>query len=479
MYDNSMIEILCKTDHKLMIFTSEKGGGFMLKKFVIPAVVLSMFFTLAACTTQGRGPNNGISINDPEQTTAGHDEPADPAVPAESTDPAVPAVSTGNDAASDNDQDASQDDSNIVEITGSYTRFDEIKGFGGDYQYLSMIGEADGHIIMEYLPYTYSEMDKPSLMLVDLDTLEVKKTIVMESPDPDSQESPISHIKMAGDKILVCFDEYISVMDKALEPIEEIPLPEAIIERSKREEVFDDDGISSTYYGGYDISNDMEKIVFTDEAGIKLYDMKSNKEVLLTKNIYNENLLSRYYYVLPRFIANDKKVIVDKGGYEYSLGYTIYGISDGGLKTLNLFTEFGPNEIYYDTGLLEPGISVYNAEKGEHEGKRIYLDFESGDVTELQVEKYAYEHYFFQDNVYVGENYAAYATYVWYDDNDENETKNDMYYINRLNLKTLETENDILEIKGGGPHILGVLADGRVLFCYNYRESESGVCIAK
>jgi hypothetical protein len=78
-------------------------------------------------------------------------------------------------------------------------------------------------------------------------------------------------------------------------------------------------------------------------------------------------------------------------------------------------------------------------------------------VTELQVEKYAYEHYFFQDNVYVGENYAAYATYVWYDDNDENETKNDMYYINRLNLKTLETENDILEIKGGGPHILGSL----------------------
>jgi hypothetical protein len=88
MYDNSMIEILCKTDHKLMIFTSEKGGGFMLKKFVIPAVVLSMFFTLAACTTQGRGPNNGISINEPNQTTAGKTNGRSGST-AESTDPAV------------------------------------------------------------------------------------------------------------------------------------------------------------------------------------------------------------------------------------------------------------------------------------------------------------------------------------------------------------------------------------------------------
>lgn len=442
----------------------------MSKKFLITVIVLSIFLSLTACMPQGKEADNGISNINPDQTTTEHEESADPAVPAENT---------GKEIAPDNNQEAIQKNNSIVELNGNYTRFDEIKGFGGDYEYLSMIGEADGNIIMEYLPPSYKEEDKPSLMLVDLNTLEVMKTVVMESPDPDSQESPISHIKMAGDKIMVCFDEYISVIDKALKPIEEIPLPEAIIERSKREEVFDEDDNVITYYGRYDISNDMTKIVYTDEAGIKLYDMKSSNEVLLTKNIYNEDLLSRYIYNLPRFIANDTKVIVNKGGYEYSLGYTIYGIADGSLKSLDLFTEFGPNEIYYDTGLLEPGIAVYNAQTDEYEGKRIYLDFESGDVTELQVEKYPYEHYFFQDNVYVGENYAAYATCVWYDDGDENETKNDMHYINRLNVKTLETENDILAVKGGGPHILGVLADGRVLFRYSYKESESGVCITK
>lgn len=445
----------------------------MTRKFVIPFIVLSIIFTLTACASQVKDTNDGIAIENTDQVSEVRDESADAELPAESTD---------DDTAADNAQDTFANNGGIVELTGNYTRFDGIRGFGGDYgdyRYLTMIGEADGNIIMAYLPPTYDEEELPSIMLVESDTLNNPITYLLDSPDQNLPEWPVSHVKMAGDKILVCFEKHILVLNNELRRVERIPLPEAIVQKAGRGQTFDENENVITYFGGYDISNDMMKIVYTDEEGIKLYDIKSDKEVLLTKNVNIEDRLKRYIYGSPRFIANDTRIIANKKGYEYSLGYVIYDIADGSLKTVDLLTESGPNNVYYDTGLLEPGVAVYNAETDKYERKRIYLDFESGDVTELQAEKEAYEHYLFQDNAYVGENYAAFVTYVWDDDNDESETKNDTYYINRLNLKTMETENDIMVIKGGGPQILGVLADGRVLFRYTYKDSESGVCIAK
>lgn len=442
-----------------------------MKKFVIPLIISSIIISLTACGEQGKEANNDIPYDYTEQV--GNEQGG-------SSDPVSPAGSTDEETATDNIPDTSGNNGGIVELNGNYIRFDGIKGFDGDYEYLAMIGEADGNIIMEYLPPSYSEEDKPSLMLVDLNTLEVRKSVEMESSIPDSYHTPVSHTKMAGDKVIVCFREYVSVMDKSLEPIDKIQLPESIISISKREETYDDDYRRITYYGGYDISSDLKKIVYVDETGIKQYDLKTGKETLLVRNIHNEDILKGFEFWTPRFIADDKKVIVNKLGYEYSLGYAICSIDDQSLQMLNLFTQDSMNDIYYDTGLLEPGVSTYyDDEDDDSEWKRFYYDFRTGKITEIPQDKVEYIRYIFRDNAYVGENYAAFATYVWDDDNDENETKNDMYYINRFNLKTLETENEILAIKGGGPYIFGVLADGRVLFRYTYKDSESGVCIAK
>lgn len=439
------------------------------KGLIILLLALSIIITSVGCTIPNKSSNTDGSTDISEQQDQRNHQDD------KTIDPAVPAGSLDVETAVNSNQETSHENVSVVELTGSYTRFDEIKGFNGDYQFLSMVGEADGYIIMEYMPDIYKKEDKPSLMLVDINTLEAEKIIEMDSPIPDMEPNPISHIKMVGDKIIVCSAEHISVMNNALELIKEIPLPEAIIRRSKRTQTFDKDGIMEVYYSGYDISSDMEQIVYADEAGIKLYNLRNDTEILLTKNIYNKDNLKRYFYEFPRFIANDKKIIANKLGYEYSLGCTIYDIANNSIKTLNLFSERGPNyDINYDTGLLEPGIKVYNEELDDYEWKKIYLDFMTGDVTEIQVERDIYEHYDFQYNQYVGDNYAAFATYV----PNENEAENVMYYISRINLKTLEIESDLLAIRSGGPHIMGVLTDGRVLFRYYYNESENGVCIA-
>jgi len=440
----------------------------MRAKYLILLIVLFIFTTITGCANG----NLDVSKNDPPQIDISVGDPD-----------TAPVSDNGKETASEPAQENLPGsigmNGSIVEITGDYVRFDEIKGFGGDYRFLSMIGETDKHIIMQYLPLLYNEKDKPSLMLVDINTLEAVKIIEMDNTVPDSQDNPISHIRMVGEEIIVCFTDHISVMDKALEPVGEIPVPEAVISKSKRETTYDKDGIMEIYFGGYDISNELDKIVYTDEAGIKLYDLKTDTETLLVKNLYNEDYLERYFYRFPRFVANGRKIITDRLGYEYSLGYAIYDLTGNSLQTLDMFSQRGMNSIYYDTGLLEPGANMINEEDGSSEWTNFYLDFETGEVTNIQIEKSIYEHYDFQDNFFVGENYAAFVTCVWDDAGEDSRTENNMYYINRIDLKTLETETDMSAIRGGGPHILGVLTDGRILFRYYYNENENGICMAK
>lgn len=47
---------------------------------------------------------------------------------------------------------------------------------------------------------------------------------------------------------------------------------------------------------------------------------------------------------------------------------------------------------------------------------------------------------------------------------DDSDNANNMYYLNRLNLKTLQVEPEIISVKAAGTHILGVLADGALSF---------------
>jgi len=110
------------------------------------------------------------------------------------------------------------------------------------------------------------------------------------------------------------------------------------------------------------------------------------------------------------------------------------------------------------------------------ESKLLFLDFWTGRVKELSL-KYPGDtgDIRMPDSWYVGQNYATFITYK----RDDSDNAKDMFYLNRLNHNTLLTEPKVISVKAAKTHILGVLADGRIVFWYNLNPSENGVCITK
>lgn len=124
-------------------------------------------------------------------------------------------------------------------------------------------------------------------------------------------------------------------------------------------------------------------------------------------------------------MADEQKVITTMTGYEGTMGYTLCNLESGTVETHNIASECSSTDlIRYDTGLLEVNTHLYYKLDGS-------------------------------DNA------------------------NNMFYLNRLNLKTLLTEPKIISVKAAETHILGVLADGRIVFWYSLNPSENGLCITK
>lgn len=113
-----------------------------------------------------------------------------------------------------------------------------------------------------------------------------------------------------------------------------------------------------------------------------------------------------------------------------------------------------------------------NNQTGDY--KTLYLDFKTGEIQEISLEDPGDTGYIIMpDQYYVGQNFAAFITTK----NDSSDYTNNVNYINRLNLKTLQVESKIITVKAAGTHILGVLSDGRTLFWYNLNPSENGICL--
>jgi hypothetical protein len=113
-------------------------------------------------------------------------------------------------------------------------------------------------------------------------------------------------------------------------------------------------------------------------------------------------------------------------------------------------------------------------QNGEYQ--TLYLDFKTEAIKEVKFENNEDAGYIrLSDYSYVGQDFAAFISHTW----DNNDNAQSMFYLNRLNLKTLQVEPRIVSVKAAQTHILGVLADGCILFWYNLNPSENGVCLTK
>ncbi|MTI83077.1 MAG: hypothetical protein FH756_04065 [Firmicutes bacterium] len=351
----------------------------------------------------------------------------------------------------------------LVSLSGDYQHFDQIEGFDGSLRELSMLGEDNNRLILAHTPY--DERENASLMLLNPESMKVEKKLTLKANFGSTD------VRLAGDKIMVRLEERIVIVDKTLKYSEEIPLPGAIKDKIKSSSNPD------TYFGGYDISSDLKRIVYADEKGVKVFNLADSGEKLLapTKHITGSELIQNSYHSSPRFVDNDQKVITTMTGYESAVGYTLYSLKEN--TTLKYGIASGASSsgfIRYDTGLLELK-STYIKEEQTTERLQ-YLDFNTGNVKEIKLGDIDDGGYIrFHGSAYVGQNYAAFLTHRFDTDNGDN----NMHYLYRLNLKTLKVDSKIVSVKAAETHILGVLADGRVLFWYNLNPSENGLCIAK
>ncbi|KJS80212.1 MAG: hypothetical protein JM58_18995 [Peptococcaceae bacterium BICA1-8] len=349
----------------------------------------------------------------------------------------------------------------LVSLTGDYNGFDKITGFEGGMEELSMIGEVDGSLILAYA--SYEKERTASLLLVNTQTFIVEKKLEF------SDNFREFGVKLTGDKIVVRFKNKIITVNKNLEQLDEIPLPKPIAELINREPKYDKNGIADIYFGGYDISSDLTKIAYSDTAGIKLFDTIDSSEKLLaeTAKIAGNKVFNKAYHRIPRFVANDKKVITTMTGYDYSTGYTICDI-DKGTSTILAWGESSTESIWYDTGLLNINAPIYDEKQT--------FDFETEAVNEIKLENTG-DTGFIREPAYcyIGQNHGAIITHKW----DANDNTNNIFHINRLDLNTQVVEENVISVKAAGTHILGVLEDGRIVFWYSLNPSESGICITK
>lgn len=358
----------------------------------------------------------------------------------------------------------------LVEIKGEYTYIDSIKGFDGDMSELSMLGEDGKEIIMVHTPYT--ENGKASIILVNRDTLTVTRDFKLNvNFEP-------SNIKLSGDKFIICLDDKILTLDKKLEKLQEIKFPQLIINKKMRKIKYDEKGIADVFFGGYDVSSDIKNLTYSDEMGVKLLDMASGKEKLLSKSIKVEHssLINHYLHQMPRFIAGDKKVITSMRAYDGTVGYTLCNLENGTSEYIKIPDEGGPEIIRYDTGIINVNTPQNDEITGTSQYKTLYLDFKTGKTSEIKLQDPGDTDYIIPDYYsFMGENYGAFVTSKC----DINDYANNMYFLNRLNINSKTAEEKLISVKAGEIQILGVLSDGKIIFWYRFSQGEKGICITK
>ncbi|MEL7568224.1 MAG: hypothetical protein AAGU27_25580 [Dehalobacterium sp.] len=358
---------------------------------------------------------------------------------------------------------------NLVSLTGDYERFDKITGLDVDLhkmqllQELRMLGEFEGKVLFTQTPY--NEGGTGALLLVNPDRMEVEKKLTLP------EKIYVSDVRLLSDKVYVYLKDRFLVIEPDLSNTREIPLPPAVAGRIAREEKIDATGIPDIFFGGYDVSADQRQIVYSDETGLKLLNLADGSEKLLAESLpVNSDLIKASYHYSHRFVADEQKVITTMTGYEGTMGYTLCDLHTGEVKKYDISSETSnTGTICYDTGILE-----VNSYQRDGVVKTLYLDFRTGDLTELNIADPGDTGYIrFMETAYIGRNYAAFITTRH--DNADND--NNMAYLNRVNLETFQVEEQLVSVKAAQTYLLGVLADGRVLFWYNLNPCESGICI--
>jgi predicted nucleic acid-binding Zn-ribbon protein len=235
-------------------------------------------------------------------------------------------------------------ENNLTVITGDIETFQRIENYLGDVS-------EDGWRVLYNIDSEKSIIGGVALLDEYTNILGIFDAKDRSMPLYFNLGDQVLDIYVRDEKVVVKEKDRILIYDLELELIETILVPDYIIELMNRDIEYDDNFYPMTWFGGYDINNSLNKIAYSDEEGLKEYDLVSNSYELLTPTlIYDDEMTPMGYASDPRYLDNDLKVFYGIAGYEGMVDYSVFNFETG-MKRLNIghFTQL---HINIDQGIM-------------------------------------------------------------------------------------------------------------------------------
>ncbi|ATW24689.1 hypothetical protein [Candidatus Formimonas warabiya] len=360
-----------------------------------------------------------------------------------------------------------------VVLKGDYTSLN-LADFG--IEQLSSEGGISAGNVGDHLLVQGSKSDAEfppvSLTLYDLAEEKILKKLPVSLGDDG-----FVGLRRTDDKVIVKFLDGFCYTDHALTALsEKITIPRELVAGHEKRWHYDS--------FRYDVSADLQSIVYTAGEGLYLYNLSNRKSTLLAENIPAEGKakddfgIASYPLMDPYFINGDKGVAVRIGGYE----------GDRGMMIVTLDKPVTPRVIEATHPFIWnwAGVSdqipqwgyVYDEEKNINSAYTVAMaKFDPWEILPAQEISMTSEQLPLIDassNMVYNDKYIAYTSQL--DDNYTDPAER-RYTINIVDLSTLKAET-VLELKAGCPAVYGVTEDGRVLFGYSF-EQETGFGITR
>lgn len=236
---------------------------------------------------------------------------------------------------------------------------------------LDFVGEANGHY---YYIHNYSKDNYvvSAVLSTNLNFENLKNIKKLDSPIQHNSIDTFDVIedssKYNGQVFKYNLEFSYLVFDENFELIEEVSLPEDILEASE-----------SDVFRTWDVSNDFNMITYTsDDKGLFLYKIEEGSLLHIGYNFAGNSESDGDVMDYPAFIMDDEFITTVRFGYEWTAGHNLYNIESGNFTILSNAVE---ETLYEHTGLytyfLNGGIygTYYDFDRDVRIERGIEYDF--------------------------------------------------------------------------------------------------------
>lgn len=332
---------------------------------------------------------------------------------------------------------------------------------------LRLLAENSDTLVFEDSSYSH---DTPfTLHLVDKNSLALIKSVSpADKTGTDSDRRLCFGVTRRGDRIYARMRDRILSYSLMLEDEREIALPAPLLALKDETYAYGADGMTLTaYYGGYDFSGDFSLFAYADIEGMKLLDVASGKAELIDSVIPQRTPMgmSLRLHSTPRFVDNSRKLLATYSGYESNGGWMLYDLTSK--KQLEI--QGGGHGSVGEAG--DNGLLFIDYDDSVQGDKAVLTRFSDGSMHTLPL-----QNEIAQTDIPFGGWYVIndrYAAFVVSPPIPAGQDYRSEYWIHRLDLKTLETQERLLAVTGALElKLWGVLEDGTVLYHYYYNPAE-------